>query len=187
MGNSRVSVSIKPNTYVLFTLFLLVLPLDWFFAWIMAAFFHEICHWIAVKICGGKVFSVTLGLGGAEMYCGNMPDKCRVLSILCGPMGGLILIFARMWFPKVALCSLILSAYNLLPLFPLDGGQVLRFLIKSDKVFIFIQKITLISLALLAIYATFILRLGIFPVALVCGLYLKNRNCPCKERICSVQ
>ena len=187
MGNSKIGVSIKPNTYIYFTLLLLIFPLDWVFAWIIAALFHEICHWVAVKICGGEVLSVVFGLGGAEMYCGNMPDRCRMFSVLCGPFGGLILIFVRMWFPKIALCSLLLSAYNLLPLLPLDGGQVLRILIRSDKIFYIIQKITLLSIVLFAIYATFILRLGIFPGALVCGLYLKNRNYPCKERICRVQ
>ena len=179
--------SVKPNTYIYLTILLLILPIKWLFAWITAILFHEFCHWIAVKICGGEILHLKIGLGGAQMQCTNMPEKCRLLAILCGPIGGFALTCLGRWIPRIAICSFLLSIYNLLPLIPLDGGFALRVIIKSDKAFCFMHKIILIVIAILALYTAFILRLGVLPLAVALGIYLKYRNYSCKESVCGVQ
>ena len=179
--------SVKPNAYIYLTILLLFLPIRWITAWVIAILFHEICHWIAVKTCGGEIIHISIGLGGAQMQCNNLPEKCRFFAILCGPLGGLALSCLGKWFPRLALCSFFLSIYNLLPISPLDGGLALRILLKSDSVFFISQRIFLLLLLSLALYAAFCLRLGIYPIIIVLGIFLKNRNCPCKESVCRVQ
>ena len=179
--------SVKPNTYIYLTVLLLILPIKWLFAWITAILFHEFCHWIAVKICGGEILHFKIGLGGAQMQCTNMPEKCRLFAILCGPIGGFALTCLGRWIPRIALCSFFLSIYILLPMYPFDGGLALRILLKSDSAFDLIQKIILTLIVLLTLYIAFFLRLGVLPLAVALEICLKNRNYPCKESVCGVQ
>lgn len=179
--------SIKSSTYIYLTLLLLIIPVQWIVSWLIAIFFHEICHWFAVKICRGRVLHFIIGLGGAEMQCSNLSEKCRLLAIMCGPIGGLALACLGKWLPRIALCSFFLSIYNLFPILPFDGGQALRVLLKSNKIFEYIQKMFLLFIILLALFATFYLCLGVLPLAVALGIWLKHRKSPCKEGICRVQ
>lgn len=176
---------VKPNTYIYIVLLLFLVPLKWLFAWLFAAGFHEVCHWIAVKLCGGEIYSITIGLGGAKMECGPMTKRKRLLAVLCGPLGGLFLLLFARWIPRVAICSWFLSLYNLLPLRQLDGGRALEILI-GEKTFI-LQKVFLIALSVGAIYISVVFHFGLLPVAIIAVLWLKSRNTPCKPGSCKVQ
>ncbi len=180
-------ISVKANTYIYLTVLLFLIPVRWIVGWLIAIVFHEFCHWIAVKLCGGNVQSLIISLGGAEMRCSNMTNGCRLLCILCGPVGGMFLILLRSCFPEIALCSFALSIYNLIPLLPLDGGHALRVLIKSQNVFFIMEKFVIMFLSIIALYSSFMLRLGVLPLAVVVGLWIKNRKTPCKENVCKVQ
>ncbi len=179
--------SVKTNTYIYLTILLFTVPLRWIISWLIAIVFHEFSHWLAVKLCGGKVYKLEIGLGGADMQCSNMPERYRFLAILCGPIGGLLLACLGRWIPRVALCSFFLSLYNLLPLLPLDGGRALCILLRGSKWFFLFQNIFLIFMILLAIFCAFYLKLGLLPVVVVAILYVKCRKIPCKEGVCKVQ
>ena len=178
---------IKANTYIYICFLLLILPIRWLSAWFVSIVFHEIFHWIVVKLCGGKVLQIQVGLGGANMLCSNLSEISKFLSILSGSIGGLLLTALGPWFPRVALCSFLLSIYNLLPLLPFDGGAALKILIKSNEIFCVIQKIILIIIFIIAGYASCFLHFGVLPYIFAFGIYLKNRNSPCNECICRVQ
>lgn len=184
---NKMKISIKANTCIYLVVLLFLLPLKWIFAWVTAILFHELCHWIAVKLCGGDVFEIIFGLGGATMHSSNMTECTRLLSILCGPIGGMLLILISRFFPELALCSVVLSFYNLLPLLPLDGGQALQIVIKSQTLFSTIEKIVIFILAIISLYLSVALKLGVLPIAVFAGLWLKYRKTPCKQMICKVQ
>lgn len=58
----------------------------------------------------------------------------NVLCILAGPCLGALPLLAMKWIPRTAVCSLVLTVYNLVPLWPLDGGRVLKILTnRTDK------------------------------------------------------
>ena len=173
-------IYIKPNTYIFLTILLFTIPLNWISSWIIAILFHELCHYIVVKFCRGKIYGIKIGLLGAKMQCSNMSDACQVIAVLCGPIGGLFLACLGQCFPRLALCSFFLSVYNLIPLLPLDGGRVLYILFGNRKWFQYFEKFLLVILFFCAIFSLFFLKLGLFPIAMVVILYLKYRKIPCK-------
>ena len=173
-------ISVKANTYIYLAILLLIIPLPWVASWLIAVTFHELCHWLAVKLCRSEVYVLKIGIGGAEMQCGNMTQGCRLFSVLCGPVGGFLLVGLGRWLPKVAICSFCLSVYNFLPLLPLDGGRALCILMKDSKRFYTFEKMFLTLLVLMGIFCAFFLELGIFPLAFVIVLWLKKRKIPCK-------
>lgn len=180
-------VYVKDNTYIYLVILLFLVPTPWLIAWLTAVCFHEFCHWLSVRLSGGKVDSLTIGITGANMICQPLTNGKLFLSVLSGPIGGFLLVLTAKWFPRLALCSWVLSVYNLLPLLPLDGGRALQIVLKGHRCFYTIEKIVLIALSLCAAYLTVYLHFGVLPLAVIAGLWLKSRKSPCKERICKVQ
>ena len=180
-------VTVKPNTYIYLAVLVFLIPFPWLIGWLTAVIFHEFCHWLAVRLCGGTVHKLTVGLGGANMETGPMTERKRLLAVLSGPVGGAFLVFLGRWFPRLAICSWVLTVYNLLPLLPLDGGRALQILIKQNRIYTAVECAVLFCLTAVALYASFALGFGALPMLIVGILWLKNRKSPCKERICKVQ
>lgn len=101
-----------------------------FFQSALACGLHELGHWIAISLLGGRIRSLHLTVIGAEMEL----DPCRPLSYgreaaaaLAGPAVNLLLVWlsiqtGRYLFAGLNLCFGLL---NLLPIRPLDGGRAL--------------------------------------------------------------
>lgn len=160
---------------------ILVLPFQWILGAIAAAVFHELCHIAAIYFCGGKISRLQIGGSGAVMEAEPMSRGKEWICALAGPFGSLLLLpFAR-WIPRTAVCGAFHALYNLLPVYPLDGGRAFRcgaelfFPNQADKLCDFAEKICLIFIGLLAAYAAIFLRLGLFPVLLAGFLFLKTR------------
>lgn len=179
--------SVDPNVYIIFAALCFLIPLPWLISWSVAVCFHEFCHLAAVKVNGGSVRSFTLRLSGANIESVDLSDNGYLLSVLAGPIGGLALVSLGRWLPRIAICSWVLSVYNLLPVLPLDGGQAIRILLKNDSLLYVLQNIVLIIISVLAIYLCFYLRIGPLPLVTAISLWVKNRKRPCKETLCGVQ
>ena len=126
---------------------LLVLPLDWLLAMAAAGFVHELAHILAVWLLGGRILSCRISAGGAVIETSPMESVSQLLCILAGPLGGLALLPLARFLPKLAVCAFVQSAYNLLPLFPLDGGRALGCLLelaagaeKGERIFLLNNK-----------------------------------------------
>ncbi len=181
------TVVFHPNVYIVLVALILFVPYQWLSAWLFAVAFHEIGHWLAVRLLGGHITKLTIGVLGANMQASPLVDWKRIISIMAGPILGLTPIIFRRWFPRTAICSWLLSLYNLLPLLPLDGGRILQILIGEDRIFRTIETILLSLMLLCALYASFALELGILPVAIVCIHLCRLRKSPCKRVICKVK
>lgn len=123
--DSRFSAEIHPGLPVLLAALLLLLPLQWVIALVLAATVHECFHALAVRLLGGRILRLTIGPGGAVMEATPMEGTKALLCSLAGPAGSLSLLLVSRWLPRAAICSLIQGCYNLLPLLPLDGGNAL--------------------------------------------------------------
>ncbi len=172
---------VKSNTYLYLAVLLFLIPLQWLLAWIIAVIVHETSHYIAVVLCGGQVCHLTVSIGGVTMQCCPMTETKQVISILCGPVGGLTLLAFYSIFPQLAVCAWLLSAYNLLPILPLDGGRVLQILMGDSLLFHCFQKLLLSLMLILSLYVLVWLNLGPVLLTVVLILFIKHRKTPCKK------
>lgn len=186
---------LRPTSCMMLALALLILPLRWVLAWIMAAAVHEACHLLAVRLCGGKIDDIMIGANGALITVSELSTGRTMICSLAGPLGALLLLFAAEWLPATAICAIFQSAYNLLPLYPLDGGQVLRNLMcmlfmpeTACRICRIVQWIFIAVIAIAAVYASVLLNLGwmplIFAVVLFARMNFGKIPCkPCRQRV----
>jgi membrane-associated protease RseP (regulator of RpoE activity) len=57
---------------LLLALSLLILPLRWLLAVLLAGAVHELGHYVALRLCGVNVSNLRIGIGGARMTVGDM-------------------------------------------------------------------------------------------------------------------
>ena len=175
---------------------LLILPLKWLLAAVTAAAFHELCHVAAVYLCHGHIQKLNLSAGGAKLDVSTLSYSQELLCSLAGPLGGLCLLLFAQWIPRIAVCAAFQSLYNLLPIYPLDGGRALwcgttlllteKYAEKFCKI---TEKVCLCLIIIAALYAAVILELGIsalFPAILIL-VHTNFRKTPCKQRLQGVQ
>lgn len=172
---------------------LLLLPIQWLFAMAVAAFFHELCHYWMVCLCGGQIHRFRFGLQGARMEVSGLTPCQELFCALAGPVGGVMLLLFSRWFPRVAICGLFQSVYNMIPVYPLDGGRVLRCGLAvigisrwSDRISGIVEILCLSCLAVLGIYGCFVLRLGFTPLIMSVFMILRLKR-PCKVVADSLQ
>lgn len=101
----------------------------------LAAAVHELGHYAAVRLQGGAVKELRLTVSGGEMALDRrypLTYAGELLAILAGPGASLLLAMGALrlgngreegWL--LAGLSLCLGWFNLLPVWPLDGGRAL--------------------------------------------------------------
>lgn len=180
---------VAPETGILAALMLLLIPLKWVCAWFIAALWHELFHYLALLLCGRRVYGVCVGINGTEIYTDNLSDLDTLLCALAGPTGGLLLLLLSGVFPRLAVCALLQSAFNLLPVYPLDGGRALRGL--ADLLFperwakgicAAIEIFVLAAAVCFGLVSSFLWKLGILPILLTVFFiaHMKKIKRPCK-------
>lgn len=182
-------IGISGGACLLFAFSLLVLPLRWILAALIAAIVHEACHALAVYLCGSRLCSLAVGKGGAVMVAAPMSAPREFICTMAGPVGSALMVFTLPWIPRVAFCSAVHCMYNLLPIYPLDGGRALRCMtgklssVQQQKVCRWAENICLGLLFVGATYLTFWKDLGLTPLIMTLILLVRTKsvNPPCKK------
>jgi Zn-dependent protease len=132
---------------------------------------HEFGHALACRSVGGKADRIVLWpLGGVAYVSPPMRPGAMLWSIVAGPLVNVALLpvtLPFLWLPansdlnvflqSVAGINLILLIFNILPIYPLDGGKILWsllwFMIGCGRALMAASVIGIIGAAGLALYA----------------------------------
>ncbi|MGM9641158.1 MAG: site-2 protease family protein [Faecousia sp.] len=101
-------------------------PLGCFWPFLVAAGFHELGHILFLYLSGARVQALAFSLTGAAIETSPLSYRQEMLCALAGPFFGLLLLAVGKRFPWLAFWGFIQSMFNLLPIYPLDGGRFLR-------------------------------------------------------------
>lgn len=119
-----------------FFLLFLMLPITMVFAVFFSVLIHELAHaWMANKK-GYQVYGVTIDMiSGAASIDANMHERDSIPITAAGPISTLILclgalilqpIIPHQFVDDMFKINLFLFIFNILPIYPMDGGQIVR-------------------------------------------------------------
>ena len=118
-------VRFEAGVCVLWALAVLLVPFRWLISALAAAVIHEACHILAVRMLGGNILDIQIGFHGAVIKTGPLTYAREGICALAGPAGSLMLALWGNRFPVLAFCGLVQGGFNLLPVYPMDGGRAL--------------------------------------------------------------
>ena len=118
-------IRIDPLVYPLWAFLLLAVPLPALSAWLGAVVFHESGHILAQYVFGARRCKIYVRPAGALIEGEDLGTYKNILCVLAGPFVGVLPVFMIKFFPELALFAFLLTFYNLIPLYPLDGGRIL--------------------------------------------------------------
>ena len=104
---------------------ILILPLRWMAAIIMGILVHESGHLICLSLLGIPVQAVDAGFSGIRIVTWNMTPYQEFLTAFSGPLFSFTLLTLAKVYPELAVCGLIQGIFNLLPVYPSDGGRMI--------------------------------------------------------------
>lgn len=89
---------------------------------------HELGHILAISLLGGRIGSFAGGGQGLGLTVNGLSYRGEFIVALAGPFVSLLLagVFALAGHGFFCYANLALGLMNLLPIFPLDGGRMLR-------------------------------------------------------------
>ena len=182
-------IRVQPSAYLMAAVLVLLLPLDWFAAAILAAAFHEAGHLAAIYMAGVRVDSVSIGFPGAQIRTGALGNRAEFFCAAAGPAASLLLLSLCRFFPKLAVCALVQGMFNLIPVHPMDGGRMLRCFLQwlcprqAKRISDFAERLILCAFLVLSLILAIHHKEGLLP-ALVCVTILSRllfTKIPCKS------
>lgn len=176
-------ISIYPGFYLIAACAFMLVPIKWFLAWLVAAAVHELCHIIALRCMAVRILSISVCWNGIEIETEPIMGFKATVCALAGPMGNLLLLLLLPVMPRLAVCAGLQATYNLLPLYPTDGGRALyevltRFF--NDQVAGRICRVTRNSVLFVILLSCFILAVNtgkiLIPLLLIFMILVKCKK-----------
>jgi len=188
-------IELDTSVLLLWCFLILMVPLRWLFGALFAAAVHELFHAAAIYITGGHIYHFQIGIFGATMETEILSRRAEVFCAAAGPCGSFLLLFLSHSAPRAALCGLVQGVYNLLPIYPLDGGRMLHCILQgispryAEQICTAVEFLVILALIVGCLYLSLKLSLGLLPIFAVVFLLVKMRlrKRPCKQRKIRVQ
>lgn len=173
------------------------------------AFCHEMGHLLCGIFMGLKPKSLKIMPMGLsiefEIYSKNIKDKLQIKKIwiaLAGPITNIIIILITIIFNKnietilygeIIYSNILIAIFNLLPIYPLDGGRILKeviHIIKGRKKAIeltnYISNVSMVILTFVSSIAIYYYKnmAILFIIAYLWGMiFIENKRYNLKKRI----
>ena len=127
--------------FLLAIIFLLVNQIDMYILFMLFAIIHECFHLLTGIILGYKVKSIKimpLGLSicfkeieeeyNTKIKKSNFNNLKKIIILLMGPISNIVIAFFFMIYnmAEPVYINVLIAIFNLLPIYPLDGGQILN-------------------------------------------------------------
>lgn len=119
-------VRIEAGAYIAMSGYLLLMPPKWVLSALMAATVHELGHCAALWAFGIKIYEIRVGAFGARIETEPTEGREGAICALAGPLAGMLVCLFWRWMPGAAVCALVQTAFNLMPVYPFDGGRALE-------------------------------------------------------------
>ncbi len=180
---SKLHIRFSTGVYLYMAVLILLMPFRWLIALAVSSLVHELCHLLAIRLCGVQVYSIRIGATGARIRTPAMTNTQELICALAGPLGGFSLLLFRRWLPATAICAAFQSLYNLLPIYPSDGGRALLCGVRTiaseeraEKVCYIIQTVFLILVGIVGLYGSIILHLDVLPTLIAVALIISTKK-----------
>lgn len=189
--------------FLFIVLFYLTKQIEMYATIMFFAIIHELGHLLAGILLGMKPekleimpygiavsFKLTPKDYNRKIKCGNQLEIKKILVALAGPFTNFIVILivlqmnmSLFWILLIIYSNLLLILFNLIPIYPLDGGRMVKaflhiFLgkVKAERYTNLISFVTLIVITFIASIAIYeIKNIAIFLIILVLwGIFIKE-------------
>ena len=160
----------------------LTVPIPWAGAFLLSSVAHELGHIFAMKWMGIRIHRLLLRADGAYLEAGEMTPKQELVCALAGPLGGLAVVLLARWFPRTAVCAVVQTCFNALPVYPFDGGRALRSLTGfwipeyTEKICVFAELLAAALIAGVGLYLSVGIGMGWLPLIVSAGMIFRIRK-----------
>lgn len=132
---------------LLFLILFAIMPISYAISIFIAVMIHEMAHAFVAHKKGYNVYGIEIGLfSGAASMDSNMHPSDSIPITAAGPLSNLLLmclsyplasIIDQPYLIHFAYVNLFLFVFNVLPIYPMDGGQIIRdfLMTKGRKLF----------------------------------------------------
>lgn len=154
-------IKVCPSFFVLIILCLLTKNLLVLLNYFLALMFHELAHLYAAMKCGYRLKQFKISMFGFSVELGeNINVNDAFVINIAGPMCNFFLCICCLamyqllpnsydYLNVFCASNLVLSIFNLLPIYPLDGGKIFQCLLTNKKVYKAVDLIVRYSLSFL--------------------------------------
>lgn len=103
------------------------------------AFIHELGHLIAGICFGLKVKKISIMPFGLSINFEDYSNKYILKKIIisaAGPLMNLLIVvmgICNNWGEDIIYCNILIGMFNLIPIYPLDGGRILKYIIQLSS------------------------------------------------------
>lgn len=187
-------VQIKSGFFIFLAFAFVFVPFEWLSSWILAAAIHELGHITSIRLRGHRIHGLEISLSGARILTDNL-GRDEWYCALAGPVFGLILALTIRTLPRLGICATFQTCVNLLPIYPMDGGRVIRSVIcniwteehanRVSKIVTCI--VTLILIVLISRIKDTGLACVLIIILILTELKTHQRKIPCKRSVKWVQ
>lgn len=139
--NKKKYLKIHPSVWIVIVFFISIGRGKEFLFTFLFVSLHEMAHVITALLLGSKFSEILITPIGERAIIRNMEllaQRERFLILITGPLLNLTIGFllksleqSNVWVPFLADLNLAIGFFNLLPIFPLDGGRILLLILEN--------------------------------------------------------